>query len=85
MICMIIICKYRTLSILLEKFKKHIKMKKIVLLGTTFSINGKVHDLILGVYDLSELSSEEIIDIKKRGIERYKFWHGISSQVDWYT
>lgn len=60
-------------------------MGEIILLGTTFSINGKVRDLILGVYDLSKLSTEKIIDIKKRGIERYKFWHGISNKVDWYT
>lgn len=59
-------------------------MNNIILLGTTFSINGKVRDLILGVYDISKLSSEDIIDIKKRGIERYKFWHGISSRVDWF-
>lgn len=60
-------------------------MEKVTLLGTSFSINGKVHDLIIGVYDLSVLSSEKIIDIKKKSIEKYKFWHGISSKIDWFT
>lgn len=54
------------------------------LLGTTFSVNGKVHDLILGVYDLTQLSAEDIIRIKKRGIEQFKLRWGISSEVDWF-
>jgi len=56
----------------------------MVLLGTTFSVNGKVHDLILGVYDLAQLSSDDIIRIKKRGIENFKLRYGISSEVDWF-
>lgn len=54
------------------------------LLGTCFSVNGKVHDLILGVYDLDQLSSDDIIRIKKRGIENFKLRYGISSEVDWF-
>lgn len=68
-----------------ETIIKIYNMEKVALLGTTFSINGKVHDLIIGVYDLSVLSSEKIIDIKKKSIEKYKFWHGISSKVDWFS
>lgn len=54
------------------------------LLGTYFSVNGKVHDLILGVYDLDQLSSDDIIRMKKRGIEKFKLRYGISSEVDWF-
>ena len=54
------------------------------LLGNCFSVNGKVHDLILGVYDLDQLSSDDIIRMKKRGIEKFKLRYGISSEVDWF-
>ena len=43
------------------------------LLGTTFSVNGKVHDLILGVYDLAQLSAEDIIRIKRGGLNNLNF------------
>lgn len=60
------------------------KIRGMDLLGTTFSVNGKVHDLILGVYALAQLSAEDIIRIKKRGIEQFKLRWGISSEVDWF-
>lgn len=54
------------------------------LIGTRFSLNGKIYDLILGVYDLEGLSSEDINRIKKRGIESFRLRYGISSEVDWF-
>lgn len=57
------------------------------LLGTTFSVNGKVHDLILGVYDLAQLSAEDIIRIKRGGLNNLNFvgvfrakWIGLFKQ-----